>query len=213
MPSGSSYSLSFRQPPYGFSSGYGSSYSSGLGSSSPNFLSAASGYRPVVLPNYSGNLPNGNTWSNYKQWTTNEAGGQDSYSSSFASQIGNGPAQYAWSSNAASSGPLSGLTSALNSYSGNGGTNPAFQNSNAVYQAAASNSYPSASYSSSSYQSPDVSYKRSSNTNFKPVVRSSYSSGPVASASSSVSSSVSSSSSSSYDPNESNNPSSANYKQ
>ena len=211
MPSGSSYSFSFRQPPYGFSSGYGSSYSSGLGSSSPNFLSAASGYRPVVLPNYPGNLPSGNSWSNYKQWSPNEASGQDSYSASFSSQIGNG-GQYGWSNSGPGSGPLSGLNSALNPYSGSSGSNSAFQNSNTAYQAAASNSFPSATYSSSPYQSSDNSYKRSSYTNFKPVVRSSYSSGPVASASSSVSSSVSSSSTS-YDPNSPGNPSSANFKQ
>jgi len=189
LPSGSSYSYSFRPPPFGFSSS-GFPSSSGLGSSmsQQNLYGSASSYRPVVLPNYQ--TSSSDLWSNYKQYASNS---QSSLPSSYSSS------QFAQS-----------LQSPLSWNGANGGT--ASQNS-AIWQNApqssgssysslgstlGSSNYPSYSSGSSpsSYQSlssngyPNTSYQRSSSVN-------QYSPPLTGSVSQSVSSSSSSSSSSS----------------
>ena len=185
----------------------------------PSYLGGSSGYQSAVFQQYPSSGASGSTdWSNYKQWASSV-----DQPSSFNGMVSSGPSNsgkpagtnYAWSS---ASGPSSGVPSGssssygssynsdlgsvsssdLGSYSqGSAQNSGSGVGSESMYQASASNTFPSTSYSTSYHQQqatgqqPNVSYKRSStSSSFKPVAGSTYTSGKMA-----PSSSVSSSSS------------------
>lgn len=142
LTSGSSYSYSFRPPPFGFSSGFPTTgLTSAIGNQ--NLYGSASFNRPVVLSSF-GSSPAVDAWSNYKQYGS----GTSLPASWGAGNSGTGSSNGALWQSGSSSGTGSQYSalgsSSFPSFSSGSGS------SNSGYQSAASNVYPQTSYQRSS---------------------------------------------------------------